>query len=147
MGGLGTPGECGLPFLFSPGRWRPSQVARASRGRKCHCNSRRTVGMRVLLIGHACSPRAGSEPGGTWNFVWQISVLHEVCVLAYPHDRDSVEKFLTQHPNKNLSFVWVDLPGSRVEAPRDSGLQSPSLYLLWQALAYKKAIELQKHIA
>ena len=103
--------------------------------------------MRVLLIGHACSPRAGSEPGMTWNFVWQLSLLHEVCVLSYPHDRDGVEKFLSRHPNQNLSFVWVDLPGSPVAAPHDCGLQSPSLYFLWQALAYRKAIELQKRIA
>jgi len=70
--------------------------------------------------------------------------MHEVFVLAYPHDRVGVERFLSQHPNKNLSSFWVDLPGSQVAGPLDSGLQSPSLYLFWQTLAYKKAVELHK---
>jgi exopolysaccharide biosynthesis WecB/TagA/CpsF family protein len=100
--------------------------------------------MRILIVGHACSPHAGSEPGGTWNLACQLSRVHEVFVLSYPHGRENVERFLSQHPNKNLSFFWVDLPGSRVARPFDRGLQSPSLYLLWQTLAYKKAIALHK---
>jgi len=102
--------------------------------------------MRILIVGHACSPRAGSEPGGTWHLAWQLSLMHEVFVLAYPHDRENIQRFLSQHPNESLRFFWVDLPGSQFEGQVDSGLQSPSLYFFWQTLAYKKAIELHKRI-
>ncbi len=102
--------------------------------------------MRILILGHGCSPRAGSEPGGTWNLAWQLSLLHEVFVLAYPHDRDGIERFLRRYPNESLRFFWLDLPGSQVARQLDSGVQSPSLYLFWQTLAYKKAIELHKRI-
>jgi N-acetylglucosaminyldiphosphoundecaprenol N-acetyl-beta-D-mannosaminyltransferase len=57
-----------------------------------------------------------------------------------------VENFLSRHPNKSLMFFWVDLPGSQATCPVDHGVQSPSLYLLWQNLAYKKAMELHKQI-
>jgi exopolysaccharide biosynthesis WecB/TagA/CpsF family protein len=102
--------------------------------------------MKVLIVGHACSPRQGSEPSGTWNWAWQLSRRHEVLVLAYPHDREGVEAYLSEHPNHNLSFFWVTLPGRRCYGRGDTGLQSPSLYLLWQALVYRKARELHKNV-
>jgi exopolysaccharide biosynthesis WecB/TagA/CpsF family protein len=102
--------------------------------------------MKVLIIGHACSSRQGSEAGGTWNWALHLSLQHEICVLASPHDRDGVEKFLSNLPNHNLKFCWVKLPGSLERYTRDRGLQSSSLYLLWQALAYKKALELQRTV-
>jgi exopolysaccharide biosynthesis WecB/TagA/CpsF family protein len=100
--------------------------------------------MKLLIFGHACSPRAGSEPGFTWNWAWHLSRQHDVFVLAYPHDRACVEGFLSQHPNEHLRFFWVDLPGSEATCPTDCGLQDPSLYLLWQRLAYKKVLELHE---
>ena len=102
--------------------------------------------MKVLIVGHACSPRQGSEPSGTWNWAWQLSTRHEVLVLAYPHDREGVEAYLSEHPNHNLSFFWVTPPGRQYYGRGDRGLQSPSLYLLWQALAYRKARELHKNV-
>ena len=102
--------------------------------------------MKVLMVGHACSPRQGSEPSGTWNWAWQLSRRHEVLVLAYPHDREGVEAFLSEHPNHNLRFFWVTLPGEQRSSPGDRGLQSPGFYLLWQALAYRKARELHKNV-
>jgi exopolysaccharide biosynthesis WecB/TagA/CpsF family protein len=100
--------------------------------------------MKVLMVGHACSPRQGSEPSGTWNWAWHLSKRHEVLVLAYPHDRDGVEAFLAEHPNRNLSFFWVTLHGWQCSSSGDRPLQSASLYLLWQALAYRRARELHR---
>src|SRR5438270_6255952 len=102
--------------------------------------------MRILIIGHACSPSEGSEPSFTWNWAWQLSLRHEVFVLAYPHDRDNVEKFLSQHPTQGLNFFWVPLPRSRSRYPADRGIQRPFSYLLWQTLTYRKAIEVQKAV-
>jgi exopolysaccharide biosynthesis WecB/TagA/CpsF family protein len=102
--------------------------------------------MKILMIGHACSPRQGSEPSGTWNWAWQLSLRHEVFVLAYPHDRDGVETFLSQRPNPSLRFFWVPLPRSKDTYAAGAATQGYFSYLLWQSLAYKKAIELQKTI-
>jgi exopolysaccharide biosynthesis WecB/TagA/CpsF family protein len=105
--------------------------------------------VKILLVGHACSPRAGSEPSFTWNWAWHLSQHHQVWVLAYPHDRDFIERFLAEHPNPRLSFCWSDLPPliASLNPPRNStGIQSASLYLIWQRQAYRKAIELHREI-
>lgn len=102
--------------------------------------------MKVLRVGHACSPRQGSEPIGTCNWTWQLSRRHQVLVLAYPHDREGVEAYLSEHPNHNLSFFWVTLPGGQCYRRGVRRLESPSLYLLWQALAYRRARELHKNV-
>jgi hypothetical protein len=46
--------------------------------------------MRVLLVGHACGPDRGSEPGGTWNLAWQLSRFHDVWVMTDPQFRGDV---------------------------------------------------------
>lgn len=103
--------------------------------------------MKVLLIGHACSPLQGSEPSGTWNWAWHLSRDHQVWTLAHPYDRDGVETFLADHPRPSLHFEWVDIPrwidpwASRTD---DKGL--PFHYLLWLSIACRKAIELHKRI-
>ena len=102
--------------------------------------------MKVLLIGHACSPRYGSEPSFTWNWATRLSSQHEIFVLACPHDRDAVETFLSEHPNQRLNFSWLALPGSRNTRPVVADTQSPWRYLVWQALAYERAAELHKSI-
>lgn len=43
--------------------------------------------MNILLIGHACSPGLGSEPGFTWNWAQQLSIHHPVWVVAHPQFR------------------------------------------------------------
>src|SRR6266550_4751095 len=103
--------------------------------------------MKILIIGHACSPRQGSEPGFTWNWALQLSRQHQVWVLAHPHDQDAVERFLADHQNTNLKFHWVAVPRSL--DPWDSRGADRGLrlhYLLWLRSAYKKAIELHQRI-
>jgi exopolysaccharide biosynthesis WecB/TagA/CpsF family protein len=103
--------------------------------------------MNILLIGHACSPRQGSESSFTWNWAWQLSRWHQVRVLAHPHDRDAVERYLAEHENKNLKFHWIAVP-QRLDPwdPRgtDRGLRLH--YVLWLRRAYKRAIELHQEI-
>jgi exopolysaccharide biosynthesis WecB/TagA/CpsF family protein len=105
--------------------------------------------MRVLIIGHACSPRLGSEPGFTWNWAFHLSRFHQVWVLAHPHDRCLVEQLLDNHQNKNLRFHWLNVPrfldawGSK-GAGHDRGLRLH--YLIWLRLAYEKVIELHQQI-
>lgn len=103
--------------------------------------------MKVLLIGHACSPRQGSEPGGTWNWAWQLSQQHQVWVIAHPYDRNGVARFLADHPRSSLRFVWVDLPrwiDPWIPRANDRGLRFH--YMAWLSLACNRAIELHKRI-
>jgi len=100
--------------------------------------------MRVLIIGRVCSPRLGSEPGGTWNWAWHLSRHHQVWVLAHPHDRNHVEQFLDSHPNHQLRFHWVDAP--RYRNPRSLNRGPRLHYSLWQRIAYDQACELHEQI-
>ena len=99
--------------------------------------------MRVLLIGHACAPDAGSEPGFTWNWAWHLSAHHEVWVLAHDQWDEKIEKYLVEHPNPNLHFHFVTLP-SRSDpwkpARGDRGLRLH--YVLWQNAAFRAATQL-----
>jgi glycosyltransferase involved in cell wall biosynthesis len=105
--------------------------------------------MNVLIVGHACSPRQGSEPSFTWNWAWQLSRYHQVWVVTHPHDRRAVERVVVKHPNHNLRFHWLGVPrfldpwGSNATG-YDRGLRLH--YLVWLRLAYRKAIELQEQI-
>ena len=101
--------------------------------------------MRVLIIGHACSPRMGSEPSFTWNWAWHLSRHHQVWALAHPHDRSEVERFLHDHPNPRLRFHWQCVP--RHLDPWDPRVPDrwPRLhYWLWLRFAYNHASELQE---
>lgn len=103
--------------------------------------------MKILLIGHACSPRQGSEASFTWNWAWHLSRAHRVWVIAHPHDQEGITRFLADRPRPNLRFEWLGV--SRwidPWAPRtgDKGLRFH--YMLWLSKARKKAIELHKQI-
>ena len=103
--------------------------------------------MKVLLIGHACSSRLGSEPSFTWNWAWQLSLKHQVWAIAHPYDRDCIEVFLALHPRPNLRFEWVDVPRWMDPwACRPDGRGLRLHYLLWLPMAYRKAIELHERI-
>ncbi len=63
--------------------------------------------MKILMIGHACSPYLGSEPGFTWNWAWHLSQRHQVWVIAYPEFQADVESYLQAYPSPNLQICWV----------------------------------------
>ncbi|HEX5413006.1 MAG TPA: glycosyltransferase family 4 protein [Terriglobia bacterium] len=102
--------------------------------------------MKVLLIGHACNPNWGSEPAFTWNWAWHLSQKHEVWVLTHPWGREQIESFLALHPNPNLHFVWVRLPGRLAWDPARHKRVSAWRYILWQKEALRQAQRLQRQI-
>jgi glycosyltransferase involved in cell wall biosynthesis len=103
--------------------------------------------MKVLLVGHACSPRRGSEPGLTWNWAWHLSQRHQIQVLTHPQDREGIEEYLSKHPNPNLKFGGVDVP-SWIDTWRpgknDCGPGIRLHYLIWQYLIYREAARLHR---
>jgi glycosyltransferase involved in cell wall biosynthesis len=101
--------------------------------------------LKVLLVGHACGPGLGSEPGITWNWAWQLSSHHHVWVICHPVYRDNVERFLREHPNTKLHFVWVTLPRWKDPWNPARGERGIRLhYLFWQHAAFWEASRLQQ---
>lgn len=102
--------------------------------------------MKVLLIGHTCSPRFGSEFSFTWNWAWHLSREHQVWALVQPEERRAIEAYLAEHPAENLHFVWTEVP--RWCDPWDpSRKRWPKVhYMMWQHAALRLALRLHHRI-
>jgi glycosyltransferase involved in cell wall biosynthesis len=97
--------------------------------------------LKVLLVGHPCSPGLGSEPGNTWNWAWQLTAHHQVWVLTHPQYRSAAERFLRERPRPNLHFIWLTLPSLWDPWDPDQGERGIRLhYLLWQRAAFWEAV-------
>jgi glycosyltransferase involved in cell wall biosynthesis len=48
--------------------------------------------MKILVVGYACNPYGGSEPGVGWTAVCRIAGRHEVCVLTDVHNQAGWER-------------------------------------------------------
>jgi glycosyltransferase involved in cell wall biosynthesis len=97
--------------------------------------------MKILIVGHACAPGLGSEPGSTWNWTWQMSRTHQVWVIAHPEYKDRVDSFLALHPNDRVQFIWV-VPKSRFDYWTPGSNQERGIrlhYWLWLKAAYEEA--------
>jgi glycosyltransferase involved in cell wall biosynthesis len=104
--------------------------------------------MKILIVGHACAPGLGSEPGFTWNWAWQMSRLHEVWVIAHPEYKALVDSFLASHPNDRIHFVWV-VPKSRFDYWTPGSNQERGIrlhYWLWVKEAYTQAAHLYEQV-
>ena len=103
---------------------------------------------KILIVGHACSPGLGSEPGVTWGWAWHLSQTNQVWVIAHPEYRDRVEGFLASRPTPNLNFIWVtvDNPFDRWTPGREQEKGIRLHYWLWLKEAYKRASLLHKEI-
>jgi glycosyltransferase involved in cell wall biosynthesis len=104
--------------------------------------------MKILIVGHACAPGLGSEPGFTWNWAWQMSRTHQVWVIAHPEYKDIVDRYLATHPNDRVQFIWV-VPKSRFDywvpgSNKERGIRLH--YWLWVKAAYKQAAILYQQV-
>lgn len=101
--------------------------------------------MKILLIGHSCSPVHGSEPGITWSWAWELAALHDVHLLAHPEHRAETERFLASHPERSLQVHWVELPGW-VDPWKPFGRRRwvRLHYLIWRRKAFHEAVKLNK---
>jgi len=101
--------------------------------------------MKVLLVGHPCSPDEGSEMSFTWNWAWHLSKHHQVWVFTHPACRSEIERHLMNQPNPNLRMVWVTPP--RILDPWRPGRGIARLhlhYLMWQHAVLRAAKHLHE---
>jgi hypothetical protein len=92
--------------------------------------------LRVLLVGHICSPDLGSEPGFIWNWAWHLSDRHDVWVIAHPLCRAAVETAMAQHRDRALRFVWVG--ATEAMGPLGSGARRTGHSSALHALAARR---------
>jgi glycosyltransferase involved in cell wall biosynthesis len=103
--------------------------------------------LKILLVGHACSPRRGSELAFTWNWAWHLSQKYEVWVLTHPQEKKYIEDFLAEDPNPNMHFCWVTVPRWLDTWDPASGGRTIRLhYHLWQKAALQKAQSLHEEL-
>ncbi len=112
--------------------------------------------MRIALVGHACSPILGSEPGITWNWAASLAKLHDVTLFAHPQYRAAVDAELAQRPIERLKLEWIDTT-SRFDPwkPQKSERGIRIHYRLWQSTALrvlrgfaeKKPFDLVHHVS
>jgi glycosyltransferase involved in cell wall biosynthesis len=103
--------------------------------------------MKVLIVGHACCPDMGSEPGFTWNYSWSLAAEHEVYVIAHPQFRPAVDRFLERNPPRNIHMLWADVPAHLDPWHPERGERWIRLhYLLWNQAACKVARELLRTV-
>jgi glycosyltransferase involved in cell wall biosynthesis len=101
--------------------------------------------MKVLVSAYACEPDKGSEPGVGWNWVCAIAAHHEVWICTKGNNRESIERELNANPNRNVHFIYVDVP--RVLSFWKKGQRGVHLYYyLWQFVAFCKAIRLHRKL-
>jgi glycosyltransferase involved in cell wall biosynthesis len=103
--------------------------------------------MKILLVGHACGPGLGSEPGKTWEFAWGLSADHEVWLITHPEHRAKVEETLARTQRAGLHVIFVNVK-SRFDpwtpGKGESGIRLH--YVLWLKAAYREARRLHKRI-
>jgi glycosyltransferase involved in cell wall biosynthesis len=96
--------------------------------------------LRILLVGHACAPDAGSEPGLTWNWARHLAERHEVCVIAHPQHRAEVDSSVHRLGARAPRMFWVDLPERFNPWNPAAGEHGIHLhYMLWQRAALAQA--------
>lgn len=100
---------------------------------------------KVLVAAYACEPNTGSEPGVGWNMCQAISRAHDTWVVTRANNRYEIEKALSQAPNENLHFAYVDLPRwARFWKRGGRGIRT--YYYVWQFAAWRAAKRLQHTI-
>lgn len=100
--------------------------------------------MRIALIGHACSPILGSEPGITWNWAASLARLHDVTLFAHPQYREAVDAELAQRPIDRLKLHWVETNSSLDPwKPQRSERGIRIHYRMWQRTVLKVLQSLQ----
>jgi len=99
--------------------------------------------MRIALVGHACSPYFGSEPGLTWNWAKHLAQFHEVHVVTHPQFQTDIDQEVNGMASCRPIFHYVNLDGQFDPWKPLRGEQGIRLhYRMWQRRATKRVQEL-----
>lgn len=101
--------------------------------------------MKVLISAYACEPERGSEPGVGWNFVKEMSKLHELWVITRSINSRKIATFLHGHELPNVHWIYFDLPSWIPFFRRPDRLEF-IYYFFWQLAIYPTAIKLHQKI-
>jgi hypothetical protein len=66
--------------------------------------------MNILYIAYSCCPYFGSEDKIGWNVPLESAKSNNVYVITKEEHRDSINQYLQEHPQKNITFYFVDIP-------------------------------------
>jgi glycosyltransferase involved in cell wall biosynthesis len=67
----------------------------------------------ILATCYAVNPFKGSEDAMGWNVVYQIARFNNVIAITRENNRDAIEKFMIENPDKvysNITYLYFDLP-------------------------------------
>jgi glycosyltransferase involved in cell wall biosynthesis len=100
--------------------------------------------LKILVIGHTCSPVRGSEPGGVWNWAAHLSAHHPVWLICHPQYRSEYEQLPLHQRPSGLKVHWITLPRwmDPWDCRSERGLRLH--YMLWQRAALKAARRLHE---
>ena len=104
--------------------------------------------MKVLVNCYACSPYQGSEPGMGWNFVSNLSHLHELHIMTECKFKPDIDRYFEEHPEEASFYHFYYIKRTRWKLLRK--IWPPSYYwtyAAWQrkALALAKDLEAKEH--
>lgn len=66
--------------------------------------------MNILYIAYSCDPFYGSEDKIGWNVPLASAKNNNVCVITKAEHLESIERYLSEKPQKNIKFYFVDIP-------------------------------------
>jgi len=104
--------------------------------------------LRIAIIGHACSPGEGSEPGFTWNWAKSLAQHHDVTAFIFPHPvyRPRIDSFAWDvPPEQRPKFVFVQLAALDPWKPLDGEKHLRVHYGLWQRQVLQSLIAEHRH--
>ncbi len=96
--------------------------------------------VKILMVGHSCSPYRGSEAGIGWNWAWHASEQNEVWFLTHAFFREEINRFLSGHSRPNLHVVFVPTKSFLDRLIFGDGVNAIRLhYVLWLKAAFEEA--------
>lgn len=104
--------------------------------------------MKVLVNCYACSPYQGSEPGMGWNFVSNLSRMHELHIMTECKFKPDIDRYFEEHPEERTFYRFYYIKRTRWKLLRK--IWPPSYYwtyAAWQrkALALAQQLEAKEH--
>lgn len=104
--------------------------------------------MKVLVNCYACSPYQGSEPGMGWNFLSNLSRMHELHIMTECKFKEDIDRYFANHPEEKDFYHFYFIKRTRWNLLRK--IWPPSYYwtyAAWQrkALALAQQLEAKEH--